>query len=85
MAVKKKGQIDMGKSSYNEEDWAAWRWCIRNEIMIAPKAKTSSSWYVTITNKSRTNESPESYEKTVIWGKIFEYCRYYYEKHKHRK
>ena len=85
MAVKKKGQIDMGKSSYKEEDWAAWRWCIRNEIMIAPKAKTSSDWYVTITNKGRTNESPLSYEKTVIWEKIFEYCRYYYEKHKHRK
>jgi len=82
MAVKKKGQIDMGKISYNKEDWAAWRWCIRNEIIIAPKAKTSSSWYVTITNKGRTNESPLSYEKTVIWEKIFEYCRYYHCKRK---
>ena len=75
----------MGESGYNKDDWEAWRWCIRNEIAIAPRAKTSSDWYVTITNKGRTNESPLTYEKTEIWEKIFEYCRYYYEKHKHRK
>ena len=43
---------------------------------------SNTKWYVTITNQGRTNESPEAYEKTVIWQKIFEYCRYYFDKRK---
>ena len=79
---KKSGQIDMGTTGYNKDDWEAWEWCIRNKIAIAPKAMSNTKWYVTITNQGRTNESPEAYEKTVIWKKIFEYCRYYFDKRK---
>jgi hypothetical protein len=81
----KKNVIDMGKTGYNKEDWEALHWCIRNEIRIAPKAKNSSSWYIDITNKGPTYTSPIAYEKTEIWEKIFEYCKYYYEKNKHTK
>ena len=62
--AKKKG-IDMGDPGYNQKDWEAHRWCIRN--------------------KGVTNTTPVTYGKNDIWIKIFEYCKYYYEKHKHRK
>ena len=78
----KKGAINMGDTGYNAEDWEAYRWCVRNDIAIAPKAKSTTEWYITITNKSRTNVSPEAYEKTIIWQKCFEYCKYYYDKHR---
>jgi hypothetical protein len=72
---------------YNEKDWEAYRWCIRNNIAIGPKAKSNTRWYVTITKTDGqpTVQSPETYGKTIIWQKIFEYCKYYYEKNKHRK
>lgn len=79
---KKKGAIDMGSPGFNKEDWEAWQWCIRNKIEIAPKAKSNTAWWISITNKGKTNISPEAYEKTIIWQKIFEYCRYYYEKYR---
>tara|TARA_R100000935_G_scaffold33328_1_gene53830 strand:+ start:86 stop:349 length:264 start_codon:yes stop_codon:yes gene_type:complete len=79
---KRKGSIDMGITGYDSKDWEAYRWCVNNGIAIAPKAKSTTEWYVVITNKGSTNQSPESYEKTVIWQKIFEYCKYYYEKHR---
>ena len=79
---KRKGSIDMGTTGYDSKDWEAYRWCVTNGIAIAPKAKSTTEWYVVIKNKGSTNQSPESYEKTVIWQKIFEYCKYYYEKHR---
>ena len=79
---KRKGAIDMGTTGYDSEDWEAYRWCVTNNIAISPKAKTTTEWNITITNKGRTHTSPESYEKTIIWQKCFEYCRYYYDKHR---
>lgn len=79
---KKKGAIDMGRTGYDQKDWEAYRWCIRNKIWIAPKAKSNTEWWISITNKGRENISPEAYEKTIIWQKLFEYCRYYYEKYR---
>ena len=81
-STQKKGAINMGDTGYNAEDWEAYRWCVRNDIAIAPKAKSTTEWYITITNKGRANVSPEAYEKTIIWQKCFEYCKYYYDKHR---
>ena len=79
---KKKGGINMGDTGYDKEDWEAYHWCVRNGIRIAPKAKSTTEWYIDITNKGPTYTSPEAYEKTEIWKKLFEYCRYYYDKHR---
>ena len=81
MGVKKKS-CDMGKSPFKETLWKAQRWCIRNDIAIAPKAKNDTAWYVVIKNKGKTNTSPGTYGKTEIWAKIFEYYKYYYDKHR---
>jgi len=79
MAVKKKA-IDMGSPGYDLKDWEALRWCIKNNIFIAPKAKSSNEWYIDITNKGVTNTTPVTYGKNVIWEKLFEYCRFYFNK-----
>jgi|TARA_R110000822_G_scaffold84302_5_gene197964 hypothetical protein len=84
-STKRKGAVDMGNTGYDKNDWEAYRWCIRNNIAIGAKAKANNAWYINITNNGSTYTSPESYGKTIIWKKIFEYCRYYYEKNKHRK
>jgi hypothetical protein len=81
MGVKKK-PCDMGKVPFDEELWEAQRWCIRNDIAIAPKCKNDTAWYITIKNKDKVNTSPDAYGKTEIWTKIFEYCKYYYDKHR---
>ena len=47
-------------------------------------ARLLTGLYV-IKNKDKVNTSPETYGQTEIWIKIFEYCNYYYEKHKHTK
>ena len=46
------------------------------------KAKNKTEWYVDIINNGKTHTSPESFGKTEIWLKIFEYCKYYYDKHR---
>jgi len=81
MGVKKK-PCDMGKVPFDEDFWEAQRWCIRNDIAIAPQAKNDTAWYISIKNKGKVNVSPDAYGKTEIWTKIFEYCKYYYDKHR---
>jgi len=81
MGVAKKKCV-MGTSPFSETLWEAQRWCIRNDIAIAPKAKNDTAWYVVIKNKGKTNTSPDTYGKTEIWTKIFEYYKYYYDKHR---
>ena len=72
----------MGEPGHNVNDWKAYRWCVRNQIAISPKAYSATQWHVEIRNKDRTNISPDTYGKTEIWAKIFEYCKYYYDKHR---
>ena len=78
----KKGQVNMGTTTMDPKLWEAYRWCVRNNIAISPKAKSTTAWYVDIKNKGKTHTSPETYGKTEIWKKIFEYCKFYYDKHR---
>ena len=78
----KKGQVNMGTTTMYPKLWKAYRWCVRNNIAISPKAKSTTAWYVDIKNKGKTHTSPETYGKTEIWEKIFEYCKFYYDKHR---
>jgi len=78
----KKGQVNMGTTTMDPKLWKAYRWCVRNNIAISPKAKSTTAWYVDIKNKGKTHTSPETYGKTEIWEKIFEYCKFYYDKHR---
>lgn len=80
--TKSKGGIDMGSPGYNEDDWEAYRWCVRNNIAIGPKAYTEKTWKIDIINEGRTNTSPGTFGKNEIWQEIFKYCKYYYDKHR---
>ena len=72
----------MGKTPFSESLWKAQRWCIREGIYIAPRAKNDTAWYVVITNKGNVNATPDTFGKTEIWLKIFEYYKYYYDKYR---
>ena len=78
--AKSKG-INMGEYLATDDEWNAYRWCVRNAIHIAPKALTEARWTITITNKGVTNQDPESYTKVVIWETIFKYYKHYYDKY----
>ncbi len=71
----------MGLYSPSELELKAYIWCIRNKIYIAPKAINETRWSIVITNNGRTYEDPSQYIKDLIWEKIYEYYKYYYEKH----
>jgi hypothetical protein len=81
MGVKKK-RCDMGKVPFDENLWKAYRWCIRNNIAIGPKSRNDTAWYITIEINNKVNTTPVTYGKTEIWTKIFEYAKYYYDKHR---
>ena len=81
MGVKKKS-CDMGKSPFKESLWEAQRWCIREGIYIAPKARNDTAWYIDIKNKGKVNTTPGTFGKTEIWVKIFEYYKYYADKYR---
>ena len=72
----------MGKSPLKESLWEAQRWCIKEGIHIAPRAKNDTAWYVVIKNKDKVNATPDTFGKTEIWLKIFEYYKYYYDKYR---
>ena len=76
----KKGKINMGGYTPSIKEKNAYHWCINNGIYIAPKAITEAKWSIVITNNGISNEDPNSYSKVLIWQKIYEYYKYYYEK-----
>ena len=81
MVIKRKQSIWVAHL-IKEEEWVAYRWCVRNNICISPKAKNNTEWYIDIVNNGKTHTSPETYGKNDIWTKIFEYSKYYYDKHR---
>jgi len=78
---KKKSEWDMGSYQATDEEVEARLWCVRNGIYISPFAKEAGSWYIDITINGKTNRSPYVYIKDMIWQKIYEYYKYYYEKY----
>jgi hypothetical protein len=79
---KKKTEWDMGEYMPTNEQISARLWCIKNGIKISPFARQPGSWYIDITVNGKTNRSPHIYIKDLIWEKIYEYYKYYYDKYK---
>ena len=74
-------KVNMGNYNATDYETKAYAWCIRNKIYIAPKAINDAKWSIVITNNGKTYEDPSHYIKGLIWKKIYEYYKYYYEKH----
>jgi hypothetical protein len=78
----KKGKaIDMGNYVAKPIEQDAYVWCIHNNILIAPKAKSNTEWYITISINGKVNTSPIAYEKVEIWKELYKFYLYYYEKY----
>lgn len=78
---KKKEVIDMGSYIASETEQAAYMWCIRNGIKIAPSANSNTEWYLTIDVNSKVAKSPIAYEKIEVWKQLYKFYLYYYNKH----
>ena len=75
----------MGTYTNTTKQAEAWRWCIKNNIKIVPKpAKRGNpeDWYILIDINNKQHLSPETYGPGDIWRKLYEYCEYYYDKHR---
>ena len=81
MGVRK---INMGQYQPTAQDFKHMRWCINNEIKISPTAFSTYEWYIDIHIKNRKNRSPQVYTKKNLWEQIFNYYKYYYEKHENK-
>lgn len=78
----KKKDFDMGFYTYTEEEYEAYKWCIKNNIYISPLAMSSVRWTITITNNGKEFKDPNSYGKVEIWKKLYQYYKYYYDKYR---
>ena len=78
----KRSPFNMGEYKPTKQDYEANVWCIRNNIYISPLALREGSWCIEITINGVTNRSPKAFVKDTVWEKYYEYCRYYYDKHK---
>jgi hypothetical protein len=77
----KNKKTGMGNAPADSESLEAQRWCIRNNIYISPKAINENSWRIEIINRGNKNVDPSVYRRTEVWEKLFEYCKFYYNKY----
>jgi hypothetical protein len=78
---KKKETIDMGNYAPNDREQDAKNWCMKNNIYVAPSAKSAAEWHLVITINGRINTSPLVYKKIEIWKELFKFYTYYYDKY----
>jgi len=77
----KKNAIDMGNYICSAREQEAYMWCIRNNIFIAPKPKSTTEWNLVITINGNRNISPNAYKKNDIWQQLYKFYSYYYDKY----
>jgi len=77
----KKSPWNMGDYRPSKTELSAYRWCIRNDILISPVAIRKSRWTIEISNKGNVNTDPNDYKKIDIWVKVYEYYEFYYNKY----
>lgn len=71
----------MGNYVPTDIEWRAYHWGVNNGIQIAPFAHSPSQWWIEISIRGSTiKRSKETYGKNIIFQKIYEFYKYYYEK-----
>ena len=72
----------------NEEEAAAYSWCIKNNIRIGLQAteyvQNPDKWKIAISigeDYKKVNLSPSVYTKDNVWQEYYKACLYYYNKH----
>ena len=67
------------------EEMKAVGWCLSNNIFISciPNWKEKGmNWFIDIKINKNTHRDPTKYEDEEVFNKIYEYYKYYYDKHK---
>ena len=73
----------MGKHNPSEEEEAARRWCIDNNIKISSSAVgagTPTRWILVLDLNGKIVNGPDQLAKNEVWIKMYEYYMYYYKK-----
>tara|TARA_R110001592_G_scaffold113960_1_gene313385 strand:+ start:3786 stop:4052 length:267 start_codon:yes stop_codon:yes gene_type:complete len=80
--IKNKGPWDMGNYFVTPIDHISASWCLNNSIKVYPLAKAVGEWWIEIDLNGKIHRSPYVYTKVMVWEKLHEYYRYYYNKYK---
>jgi len=67
------------------EEMKAVGWCLSNNIFISciPNWKEKGiNWFIDIKINKNVHRDPNTYEDEEVFNKIYEYYKYYYDKHK---
>ncbi len=74
-------------ASDKELEW--WKYCVRNNIRIAPQGILTDSdhWHISTslgpyTKGEKPNISPFKYCRKTIWIEYYKMCKYYYDKYR---
>ena len=80
---KKKRQSKSLYYPYTNEDLKRVGWCLERNIAVAVTPLSLSTWKVEIRlNKGSWKQDPKEYEYAEAMKKMYEYYKYYYDKHK---
>ena len=87
MVFNKKKKSPSRKAPYmyqTPEQMKHFAWCIHNGIGICviPNWKTADKWNVEIILRGKSTINPADYEGVEALTKMYEYCKYYYDKNK---
>ena len=68
----------------DNDQYKAWAWCVNNSISICvlPDWSNSGKWLVEITMNDKVTVDPNTYDGVEALTKMYEYCKYYYDKNK---
>ena len=81
---KRKGKSATART-WMPEEMKAVGWCLSNNIFISciPNWKEKGiNWFIDIKINKNVHRDPTMYEDEEVFNKIYEYYKYYYDKHK---
>ena len=60
-----------------------WEWCVSNGISfhLKPNCETAEKWNIEITIGNKKSQDPTNYIGKEAADKLYEYSKYYYDKH----
>ena len=71
--------------TWQPEEMKGVGWCLSNNISISciPNWKEKGiNWFIDIKINKNVHRDPTMYEDEEVFNKIYEYYKYYYDKHK---
>jgi hypothetical protein len=72
------------KRSWSQDEMKIIGWCLNKKIGVAisPDWKDDlNRWQIEINVNGRIHKDPNRYDESVVYNKVNEYYKYYYDKH----